>query len=360
MTLRLLLFSLLLCLPYSNCIAQWEYLPHISPTNKRQDYKKTNSVLAGDNSAKTNEFVLAPDSLELERRAKETTGTNAENLTLKLIKGTTDESQKAYVIFRWITQNIGYDVVGYKQHNLYGQFWNGFGNDKKAMEKNYEIGISNYVIKNKVGTCSGYAYLFKTMCVYAGLEAQYVSGISNTEDIALRTAESDHAWNAIKINGQWNLLDACWASGCCDGKVRTFYKNYSAYYYLTQPEKFILNHLPDDPNWALLKSTPSTKEMLLYPDIQPGYFDKRITELVTKNGILKKDKNNNVKIKVGITEEIDWKVQGVAANGDVVTLKFNTFGSPNRQEIAVLVPSKCKSLMLITENDIALIYDIEM
>jgi hypothetical protein len=106
MTLRLLLFSLLLCLPYSNCIAQWEYLPHISPTNKSQAYIKTHSVLAKDNSVKTNDFVLAPDSLGLERRAKETTGTNAENLSLKLIKGITDESQKAYVIFRWITENI--------------------------------------------------------------------------------------------------------------------------------------------------------------------------------------------------------------------------------------------------------------
>jgi transglutaminase/protease-like cytokinesis protein 3 len=286
MTLRLLIFSLLLCFPFSNCLAQWEHLPCVSLSQANTSMKKANHELVSERNTIITATAIAPDSLELERRAKEIKGTNVEQLTQKLVYGIADESQKAYVIFRWITENISYDVVAYKQPNLYLRFWNGNLNDSEMREKRFRTGISNYVIKNKAAICSGYAYLFLSMCEIAQLEAQFITGISNTEEITLRSVESDHAWNSVKINGQWKLLDACWASGYCTDGVKVFHKKFEPYYYLCKPDKFILNHLPDDPKWALLNTIPSAKEMILYPQIYSGYYDPRITDLKSKNGIL--------------------------------------------------------------------------
>ena len=52
------------------------------------------------------------------------------------------------------------------------------------------------------GVCQAYAVTFQALAQEAGLETMYVSG--NTDDF------DPHAWNFVKVDGQWLALDVTW------------------------------------------------------------------------------------------------------------------------------------------------------
>lgn len=72
-------------------------------------------------------------------------------------------------------------------------------------------------------TCNGYAAAFYNLCSDAGLEAEYIVGIAETDD----GARGFHAWNRVKSeNGEWLYYDVTW-----DDVLESY-----EYYGLTQEE----------------------------------------------------------------------------------------------------------------------------
>ena len=61
---------------------------------------------------------------------------------------------------------------------------------------------------------------------------------------------SNHSWNAVLLDSVWQLLDVTWASGFVS-YADEFVKYYDDYYFLTPPNQFILDHFPDELQWAL-------------------------------------------------------------------------------------------------------------
>ena len=54
--------------------------------------------------------------------------------------------------------------------------------------------------------CQGYAEACLVLCQAAGLEALYVHG----EGIDDQGVSSSHGWNAVKLNGEWYMVDITW------------------------------------------------------------------------------------------------------------------------------------------------------
>lgn len=67
----------------------------------------------------------------------------------------------------------------------------------------YETGASDpcAALKNGYANCSGYAKLFHKMCNNAGINCEYVTGM---------TTAGYHAWNRVNLSGTWYYLDVCW------------------------------------------------------------------------------------------------------------------------------------------------------
>ena len=72
----------------------------------------------------------------------------------------------------------------------------------------------------------------------------YAKGYShkNTEDFDLSKMETNHAWNAIFVEGEWRLVDSTWDAGYIDGK--SFHWKKQDLYFLMDPEFFVTSHLP--------------------------------------------------------------------------------------------------------------------
>lgn len=89
-------------------------------------------------------------------------------------------------------------------------------------------------------------------------------------------------WNAVYVEGDWRLVDSFWACSCVVGKRSGEWTlvdedgqvveateeedegftqhRINEFYFLTDPEKLIWTHFPDDPNWQLLKRPISKAE----------------------------------------------------------------------------------------------------
>ncbi len=133
------------------------------------------------------------------------------------------------------------------------------------------------IFRNRKGVCAGYARLLRTMGKRLGLDVVYVVGNGREEDGEV--SGIGHAWNAVKINGGWHLIDATWNAGSVGrdaGGAREFTKRYSTRYFLAPPEVFGLNHFPDDPRWQLRRRPLSRGDFIRQPMLDPRFFMQKM------------------------------------------------------------------------------------
>jgi hypothetical protein len=169
-------------------------------------------------------------------RAPEELRQNLPALTAYLIEPAKNDLVKVRAIYAWIIHHISYDEEAYR---------NGAG---RVNRHNLDI------LQRRRAVCFGYASLFRDMCAQAGLQAEVVSGYSKgTLTARPNLEEADHAWNAVRIDDRWYLLDATWDSSLLD-KENVFVQADGETYFLPEPQMFVLNHLPNLPMWQLLGS----------------------------------------------------------------------------------------------------------
>lgn len=180
---------------------------------------------------------LSVDFRAIDKHAKkipDQAATTIQTLSQYLIATASNDLEKVRSIYVWMTHNISYDKNAYKD---------GIGRINKNNQD---------VLNRKTAVCFGYATLFKALCAEAGISCEVISGYSKgTLTAQPKLEEPDHAWNAVKIDSTWYLLDATWGSSLID-KTNDFVQTFEEGYFLTQSKHFVVNHLPADPMWQLL------------------------------------------------------------------------------------------------------------
>jgi hypothetical protein len=171
------------------------------------------------------------------------------------------DEERLRAVYFWITDNIAYDCAGYHAGN-----------------SSIEI---NAILKSRKAVCAGYSMLLKFCCDLLKIECEYISGIARVDDSEIvadaEKLKANHAWNAVKLNGKWRLIDATWASGYADKNVTGFKKQRNDYYFMMPPSDFIHKHLPDSISWQLLEDTIVTKSTFNnQPLVFNGYFENHI------------------------------------------------------------------------------------
>lgn len=166
----------------------------------------------------------------------------------------TDEGSKVVAISYWITKNIAYDYKSFEER------------------RNFSYN-SDEVLKRRKALCGEYAQLFKEMCQSVGLKAEVVGGYTRGMDFLANDTlfRSEHAWNVVRIDGQWQLIDLTWAAGSVMPAKQAFkkitlgtfgvpykpkfkfVKKYHPEYLFADPRKFIKHHLPELSMYQLLK-----------------------------------------------------------------------------------------------------------
>uniref|UniRef100_A0A8W8JWX8 KY-like immunoglobulin-like domain-containing protein n=1 Tax=Magallana gigas TaxID=29159 RepID=A0A8W8JWX8_MAGGI len=82
----------------------------------------------------------------------------------------------------------------------------------------------------------------------AGLPVKNISGFSKAfgyspEDHFTPLTKTDHAWNAVRIDGHWRFVECTWGAGFLD-QNNSFQKKLEPFYFFTEPKHFINAHFP--------------------------------------------------------------------------------------------------------------------
>jgi transglutaminase/protease-like cytokinesis protein 3 len=206
--------------------------------------------------------------------------------------------EKARAIYTWIALNIEYDVRALKKKT--NDISYSYSSEEERIEKERKIfeDLAKQTIKKKKAVCQGYSTLFKYLCDKAGVECVIVYGASKTNkyDIGKMPKEYDHAWNAVRINNEWKLIDVTWGAGYVIDDLTKFIPEFKDFYFFLAPEKFALKHYPKESEWLL--TTISADEFANSPLFFSSYFESDIEVINPKNGIIKLLKKENLRIIV--------------------------------------------------------------
>jgi len=203
---------------------------------------------------------------------------NPRELAVYLTRPAKNDFQKIRAIFRWVTNNIDYDVDAY---------FSG-----KELYKSPEDALSS-----GKAVCDGYSGVVKMLADFAGLEVVKISGYSKGYgyNVGDSPGSPNHAWNAVKINGKWYLFDSTWGAGAV-GNSGSYQRKFEEFYFLTPAEFFIYDHFPEDPQWQLLENRLSKESFSNLPYLRPRFFNTKLNITESLSAVNKTSKNLRLEI----------------------------------------------------------------
>lgn len=121
------------------------------------------------------------------------------------------------------------------------------------------------VFSGRQGVCEGYARLLVAFGKVTGDEIVYLTG--DVREASGAAASVSHAWNAVRIEHAWYLVDTTWDDPTMVGDATPHYRTD---YLFIPPNVAIWSHFPDDARWQLLQRRLDRGAFLRQPFARPS------------------------------------------------------------------------------------------
>lgn len=185
----------------------------------------------------------------------------------------TDEKDKAFAIYIWMTVNIEYHSsknYGNRKKLQRKRALQVIKNNLENQESNKSDKAENKLIKQTLKRNKtldyGNAFLFYKICELCNIPCKIVMGAAKiVTPVGRRTKYyNNYAWNSIYIDNQWHVVDITYGSNAYGFSRSRLYENYSNVYFMTNPYFFHLNHFSSDTTWARYQVSSKEKFKLSY------------------------------------------------------------------------------------------------
>ncbi|MBA4277638.1 transglutaminase domain-containing protein [Flavobacterium sp.] len=232
---------------------------------------------------------------------------DADELVKLIYKDFSRPDEKARAVFRWVATNISYDVSLAESMNYVSK--NAFSykteKEREIKDKKFKLDLVSSTMNTKKTVCHGYAALMEYLYLKLGLEATIVFGNlkADPSQIGEMPDVTNHAWNVVKIDNNWQFVDATLAAGFVSSKTNLFKFYFNDAYFFTNPERFFLNHYPTDEKWLLVAK--SKKDFAPLPVYFGGYFQYNYEIIKPESGICSTKDNPNLIFAIRGLEEYD-------------------------------------------------------
>ena len=285
-----------------------------------------------------------------------------EDLASKINHDFSKEEEKARAIYSWIALNVKYDVKSYFSSTANRPIAYRYRTEAEKIEKQNQIKLDliNKTLKSKLAVCQGYALLFEHLANLSGLESAFITGNakSNALDIGKLPTQSLHAWNAVKVNGQWKLVDVTWGAGVVNPQKRIFVPKFNAGYFFTEPEVFVLNHFPDEKKWIL--GSFSEQDYANFPFYYGDYVKADFRFITPQKGIISSKETNVLPFKISdlgqddkvfyvLSSDNKPKVAALKRNGNITEFDVNLTAN-SEYYLTIFVNQKAISVYKITRG----------
>jgi len=240
-------------------------------------------------------------------------GSSVEELAKMLTPLASTESEKARLVYAWITQHIAYDIEALKR-------------DRRELDLS-----TTGVLTSRMTICSGYANLYQSLAKAIGLKSVIVEGYAKGPSYLVgQDKDINHAWNGVKIDGTWYLVDATWGAGAIDNDQ--FVANFNPYYFATPPDQLIYSHFPAESQWQLLPTIYTRAAFDQFPDISARFFRDRLQLLSHKdNRVI--SANGQSEIRLSIPDNILIAAQLLDKSGSKLEQNYTLVQKQDQQAV---------------------------
>ncbi|RYF76191.1 MAG: Kyphoscoliosis peptidase [Cytophagaceae bacterium] len=214
--------------------------------------------------------TVAPQEYEVidtyARRTPDAYAKSLKSLSEYLTAPARSDLAKARSVYAWIVTHVRYDGGVYTGGSY-------------SSESQY----ASRILQSRRAVCSGFALLYKQLLSQAGVEVISVKGFARYTDsqAGFSTGGIDHEWNAVKLDGDWYLVDVTWASTTAQKGIP------NDFYFLTDPQAFVSQHFPTDSRWQLLSRPVSKSDFDRFPKYYDAYFNLGFDPYFPKQGVLR-------------------------------------------------------------------------
>lgn len=287
-----------------------------------------------------------------------------DSLVKKLTAPYPTELEKVRAIFSWIAQHIAYNTTIYNQSAKYKsvKFFQDMYDtvsSKPAIEQTAER-----VLRRRVAVCDGYAKLFQTLCNYAKLRSQIITGYAKCYIERKEKFRTNHTWNAVKIDSAWHLLDVTWASGYVN-YANEYVQHIDEAYFLPPPKKFISDHYPEELKWTLMEHPPVLKEFQFSPLKSKSFVKYGIQSITPSRGVIEANSGDTIQFVLQIANaEKDKKIASDAFidSADLISTSTIIFLNPvienNKAVYTFIVSNDAEWIYLVYNHDPILLYKL--
>lgn len=282
---------------------------------------------------------------------------DAEKLVELINKDFYKPVDKARAVFRWVSTNISYDIDEAESMNYISK--NAFSykteNEREIKEKKFKLDLVHRAMNNKKAVCHGYAALMEFLYLKLGIESTIVFGNLRSDPLQIGQMPdvTNHAWNVVKIDNNWQFIDVTLAAGYVSSKTNLFIFYFNDAYFFTNPERFFLNHYPSDEKWLLVSK--SKKDFISLPVFFGRYFQSNYQFLKPESGIFLSLNNENFIFAIQGLDQYDSIEYSSSIDNQIIYLQQQN----NLQEYSIsLIGLKDSYLSIFVNRKIIAIYKI--
>ena len=234
------------------------------------------------------------DTVDAKVRSYGSNYNSPKDLAEQILKDFTSEKDRVRALYTWLCLNIRYDMASFNS----GQTEIGFSYTSKAdynrKMRAINTNIINKTLRAKKAICEGYAQTFKRVSEYLGIPFKLIGGYAkgDVHDINNPPNEENHAWNAVKINKKWYLVDATWGAGHANGN--RWVAEFNDFYFFTNPDDLKLTHYPTENEWFLTENKPSKNEFYQKPIFKKAFFTNAMKLIAPNYGVLEAAMNSDI------------------------------------------------------------------
>ena len=228
---------------------------------------------------------------------------SAEQLAEQINKDFSTDTEKVRAVYTWLTSSISYDLERFYK----GDSEINFSYTDQADYQRKLAAVNAHSVKETLRTnkavCEGYARTFKAVSEHLGVPCLFIGGYSKASiaDIGKNPSQEDHAWNAVRIDNKWHLIDATWGAG--NRYNNKWIPNFDDYYFFTDPNQFALTHLPGDAELLFTNKKISKKEFYNTPAYSKEFSKSNLTLISPLEGQLTAKTNDSIKFELGKVPE---------------------------------------------------------
>lgn len=117
----------------------------------------------------------------------------------------------------------------------------------------------------------------------------WAKGVDYRPGTPITSGPINHSWNAVHIDGSWQLVDSHWATRYLQSERNTpenLVYEYDDFYFLTEPSQLIYSHCPEEPSWQLVHPARSHLDYEDYPLVKSFFFTVGMKFLRQDQGVL--------------------------------------------------------------------------